>query len=273
VEADICAHLPPGPRLLILDGNNIVRRIYEARRDAPAGERLSGALRASLLSMRRALREFEPTHAVTVFDFGGPTWRHEQVPGYSKGREATPSELTDGLVDLRRQVGEVLGVQCVAVPGIEADDGIAAIALRWCQGGHGACIVCSTDKDMLQLLAHGVHVRDHFARQWRTAAYVQEKFGVLPEQLGDFFALRGDATDGIPGVPGIGAATAADLLRRFGSLQACLDQARTIPGKPGRLLREGRRQAEVSRVLVSFKTDVPLGLSWAKLKVNQGAQG
>lgn len=266
-QTDICAHLPVGPRLLILDGNNIVRRIYEARRDAPSDERLSGTVTATLASVRRALREIAPTHALAVFDFGGPTWRHEQFPGYDKGRSPMADELRDALPGMQSTITDELGVRCLAVPGLEADDTIATVALRWQAAGHGTTVVCSRDKDMLTLLPHGVHVRDHFAREWLDAAYVQEKFGVEPQQLRDYLALRGDKTDGVPGVPGIGPAIAVDLLNRFGTLEACLEQARIIPGQPGRRLREGRREAAMSLALVSFKTDVPLGLTWAALKL------
>lgn len=264
---DVCSHLPPGPRLLILDGNNIVRRVYEARRGAPPEERLTGSLSASMASIRRALREIRPTHAIAAFDYGGNTWRHEQFPGYTKGREPMASGLRDALPGFRDAVTDELGVRCLAVQGLEADDVIATVAMRWSEAGHGSCVVCSTDKDVLTLLPYGVNVRDHFARCWLDAAYVEAKFGVAPSQLRDYLALRGDKSDGVPGVPGVGPATAVDLLKRFGTLEACLEQARIIPGQPGRRLREGRREAERSLALVSFKTDVPLGLTWSALRV------
>ncbi len=266
-NVDVCEHLPAGPRLLIIDGNNVVRRIYEARKDAPPDERLEGAIRATLASFRRALREINPTHAVVVFDFGGETWRHERCPGYSKNRSPMAEELRDAMAGLRQTVTSELGLHCLSIPGLEADDVIATVALRWSIPSRGACVVLSTDKDMLQLLAQGVHIRDHFARVWLDDAHVMSKFGVTPAQIGDYLALRGDKTDGVPGVPGIGPTIAADLLKRFGSLDECLTQARIIPGQPGRRLREGREQARMSRLLVSFKTDVPLGISWASLRL------
>ena len=115
------------------------------------------------------------------------------------------------------------------------------------------------------MLNEQVCIYDHFKGVWRDAAYVQEKFGVKPTQMGDLLALMGDAVDGIPGVDKVGSKTAAALLRINGNLDRLISNADKVAGQVGVNLRKGIETARLSRKLVSFKVDMPLGLTWKML--------
>lgn len=264
--------VPAGDRLLLIDGTNVVRRVYEANPVDDIVERVAAAMRSAKGSFRRAMKEIAPTHVLAVFDFGGLTWRHQMLASYRQGRNPMPEELRVAMLDLYDGLEGELGIRCMSLPNVEADDVIAAAARRWMAQAHGTCVVLSTDKDMLQLLVHGVHVRDHFGHAWRNEEYVAGKYGVSSQLFGDFLALTGDSADGIPGIHGIGRKTAAKLLTQYGSMNACLAAASCgMKGHVGELLRNGEKLARLSRELIEFKTDMRLGICWNDLKVAPAA--
>jgi len=162
-----------------------------------------------------------------------------------------------------------LGLHWIAIVGIEADDAIATLVEKWCGVSHERVIILSTDKDFLQLLSNQVCIFDHFKDRWRDPAYVQEKFGVQPSLMGDLLALMGDAADNIPGVDKVGRKTAAELIRINGHLDRVISNADKVQGQVGMHLRKGIDRARLSRKLVTFKTDVPLGLTWRMLSLKQ----
>lgn len=257
--------------LLIIDALNIVRRIHEAVPGPESEERVADTVTSSLASFRRALKTHHPTHAVAVFDHGGPTWKHALYAPYQAQRKPMP-ELLKGGVQTIQQALPSLGLHWIAIAGIEADDAIATLVEKWCQASADQVTILSTDKDFLQLLSDQVCIYDHFKGRWRDAAYVQEKFGVKPTQMGDLLALMGDAVDGIPGVDKVGTKTAAGLLRINGNLDRVISNADKVGGQVGVNLRKGVETARLSRQLVSFKTDVSLGLTW-RLLLQSGQNG
>ena len=250
--------------LLIIDALNIIRRIHEAIAEPDSQEKVADTINSSLRSFRRALNTHKPTHAVAVFDHGGSTWKHDLYEGYQAHRQPMPQALRDGLLTLQHEL-HGLGLHWIAIEGIEADDAIAALVDKWCKYSAEQAVILSTDKDFLQLLSDQVCIYDHFKDVWRDATYVQEKFGVKPGQMGDLLALMGDAVDGIPGVDKVGRKTAATLLRINGNLDRLISNADKVAGQVGVNLRKGIEIARLSRQLVSFKTDVPLGLTWRML--------
>jgi DNA polymerase-1 len=250
--------------LLIIDAMNVIRRIHEATLLPEGEDKVIHTIQSSLASFRRALKTHSPTHAVAVFDHGGKTWKHELYAGYQANRQPMPTGLREGLQTIKQEL-QSIGLHWIAVEGIEADDAIATLTEKWCQTRADAVIILSTDKDFLQLLNDQVGIYDHFKGVWRDAAYVQSKFGVKPSQMGDLLALMGDAVDGIPGVSKVGAKTAAGLLRINGHLERVISNADKVPGQVGAHLRKGIDMARLSRKLVSFKTDVQLGLTWRML--------
>ena len=250
--------------LLIIDALNIIRRIHEAIAEPDSEEKVADTVQSSLRSFKRALNTHRPTHAVAVFDHGGRTWKHDLYAPYQAKRKPMAPPLRDGLPSLQQEL-QAIGLHWISIEGIEADDAIAALAEKWCQAKSEQAIILSTDKDFLQLLSDQVCVYDHFKDAWRDAAYVQEKFGVKPSQMGDLLALMGDAVDGVPGVDKIGRKTAASLLRINGNLERLISNADKVGGQVGVNLRQGIEIARLSRQLVSFKTDKPLGLTWKML--------
>lgn len=243
---------------------NIIRRIHAAVPGPESEERLADTVTSCLASFRRALNTHRPTHAVAVFDHGGRTCKHALYAPYQAHRKSMP-EILKGGVQTIQQALPGLGLYRIAIAGIEADDAIATLVEKWCRASADPDIILSTDKDFLQMLNDRVCIYDHFKGQWRDPAYVEEKFGVTPLQIGDLLALMGDAADGITGVDKVGAKTAAGLLRINGTLERVISNADKVGGQAGVNLRQGVEAARLSWQLVSFKTDVSLGLTWRLL--------
>jgi len=253
--------------LLMIDAMNIIRRVHEAVPGPDSEEKVADTIKSSLASFKRALKTHTPTHAVVVFDYGGRTWKHDLYEGYQAHRKPMPECLRDGLATIKQELPN-LGLHWIAIKGIEADDAIATLTEKWCKLSLGRAIILSTDKDFLQLLTDQVCIYDHFKGVWRDQNYVAKKFGVKPSQMGDLLALMGDSVDGIPGIHKIGSKTAAELLRINGNLDRVISNSDKVAGQVGANLRKGIEMARVSRKLVSFKTDVPLGLTWRMLLQN-----
>jgi 5'-3' exonuclease len=252
--------------LLVIDALNIIRRIHEAVPGPDSEEKVADTIKSSLASFKRALKTHSPTHAVAVFDHGGRTWKHALYEHYQVNRKPMPEHLRAGLQTIKQELRH-LGLHWIAIEGIEADDAIATLADKLCQANPDPVIILSTDKDFLQLLSDQVCIYDHFKGMWRDQAYVLQKFGVKPAQMGDLLALMGDAVDGIPGVSKVGSKTAAELLRINGNLDRVISNADKVAGQVGAHLRKGIEMARLSRQLVSFKTDVPLGLTWRMISM------
>lgn len=247
------------PKLLLLDGTGVVRRVWDAVQGEDTPERAEGALRSSWGSVLRGCREHEPTHFVAAFDHGGPTWRHRLDPHYKSGHQPPSQHLAAALPGFLDR-SNAHGLRTLRMPDVEADDTIGTLAVKAASRGFEV-VVLSTDKDMLALIQHGVLVYDHFQSEWRDEAYVQARFGISSRQMTDFLALMGDETDGIPGIAGIGPKTAARLLNTYGSLKHVLAAAPEIRGKLGERLRGHGAVARLSYELATLKTDVPMILS------------
>ena len=156
-------------------------------------------------------------------------------------------------------------IKVLCLPEVEADDVIATVVLRWLAEGRGEAIVVSTDKDLHVLIGQGALIWDHFKNQWHDALWVQNKFGVPPEQLEQLLALMGDPTDGIPGVSKVGMKTAAKLLQAYGSIDAILAGAGILKDTVGENLRKDADVLTLSRKLVALKSDVQCGITWNML--------
>jgi protein Xni len=245
-------------RLLIVDALNLIRRVYAATpEDAP--EHATRALDASSQSLRRALKATSPSHAVAVFDGEGTTWRHRLYPDYKAGRKPMPEVLRTDLHRYREAFSRV-GVSSVAKEGLEADDVIATLAVKVAASG-GEAIILSTDKIFCQLVGEGISLRDHFQNRILDRGDIMEKLGVPPEGLVDLWALAGNPTTNIPGVPRVGIKTAAKLLQRYATLEGVLGAAAAIPGKLGESLALAGHadQARTSRALAALRCDLELG--------------
>lgn len=252
-------------KLLAVDGLNLVRRVYEANLAPDSDAKAQGAVKSSFSSLKRALREHAPTHALLAFDAGGHTWRHDLYARYREGRKPMPEPLKQALPAFLDKLAS-FGFCVRQVPGVEADDSLATVVTRATELG-ASSVVLSTDKDLVGLHSPLVAIRDHFKPEWRDEAWALKKFGVAPALVADWLSLTGDDVDGIPGVEGVGPKTAARWLNEYGNLEGVLANAGAIKGKVGETLRASLELARLSRQLVALKTDVALDIErWAQLR-------
>jgi DNA polymerase I len=209
--------------------------------------------------LERLLRDHVGTHLAVIFDAGSKTFRNRIYDQYKAHRPPPPEELIPQFA-LVRESTEAFGVPAIELDDWEADDLIAAYARAAVEAG-GTATVISSDKDLMQLIRPGVTMLDPMKQKPIGVPEVLEKFGVGPEKLIDAQALIGDSVDNVPGVPGIGPKTAAQLLTEFGDLEGVLAAAPGMkPSKRRDLLIEHADKARLSRVLVTLRDDAPLPL-------------
>lgn len=255
------------PTVLLVDALNLIRRVHAAGGVKTGGKNIDGAMDSCVHSLRRALSECQPTHAVCVFEGQGPCFRHRIYSGYKAGRQPMPEDLRTSLHRFKEAFSNA-GVKSVEMESIEADDIIASTAQRI--AGYGAhAIILSTDKIFLQLLSPHIRVRDHFSKAFLDQAYVMKKFGVRPDQFVDLLSLAGDSTNTIPGIPGIGLKTAARLLEQYGTLEGVLENADTIQGKAGTAIAGHAEDALLARKLIRLRDDIELGENLQSFRCGQ----
>ena len=207
-----------------------------------------------------------PTHFAVIFDYSSKTFRKELYPEYKANRSEPPEDLVPqfGLI---REATRAFNLPCIEIEGFEADDIIATYARQAEAAGADATII-SSDKDLMQLVTGHVSMYDSMKDRQIGIAEVVEKFGVAPEKMIDLQSLTGDSTDNIPGVPGIGPKTAAQLLDEFGDLDTLLARAGEIrQNKRRENLIEFADLARLSRELVTLKTDTPVDIDLEGLKL------
>jgi DNA polymerase-1 len=245
------------PSLYVLDALNFLFRAFHALPPlrTTKGEQ-TGAIYGLCQMLLKIEREERPTHLCVVFDAPGPNFRNELYDGYKAHRPPMPPELA-GQIGMVRVVIEAFGLTTLEVPGFEADDIIATLA-RVGTAADLDVVICSSDKDLLQLCRDGVAILDTMKNRRLGPEAVVEKFGVGPDRLGDVLALMGDSVDNVPGVPGIGPKTAAELINKFGTLDELLARATEVKGKRGEALVAAKELVRTSRALVALRDDVPL---------------
>lgn len=236
--------------LLIIDALNLIRRIH-AVQGTPCQDRCVAAL-------QQLLSHTQPTHVVAVFDdeLRREGWRHQLLPDYKAGRPPMPEDLQREMPALQAAFRQA-GVPCWSAEGDEADDLAATLAVKVAQNGYQATIV-STDKGYCQLLAPEIRIRDYFQKRWLDLPFIEQEFGVTPDKLPDFWGLAGIGSSKIPGVTGIGAKSARQLLQQFGSLEALYQQLDAVPDKWRKKLIEQREMAFISQRVATLRTDLNL---------------
>ncbi|HLK89818.1 MAG TPA: DNA polymerase I [Polyangia bacterium] len=252
------------PSLFIVDALNFLFRAFHALPPLTTTKGLqTGAIYGLCQMILRIEREERPTHLCVVYDAPGENFRNAIFSEYKAHRPPMPPELGAQLGMVRRVV-EAFGLAQLEVPGFEADDIIATLA-RVATAAGMEVVICSSDKDLMQLCGGDVSVLDTMKNRRFGVAEVQEKFGVPPALVGDVLALMGDSIDNVPGVAGIGPKTAAELINKFGTLDALLAGAGEIKGKRGASIVEARESIRISRELVRLREDVPLPKTVAEL--------
>lgn len=253
----------PAPILLVVDGTALAFRAFFAVRGLTDGQgRPSGALYGFLSSLLRVLDDHPAERVAVAWDRPEPTFRHRLSAAYKATRERMDEELAMQLPWMR-QGTELLGLAQLDRPGFEADDILASLAAAGAAAGYRVKL-CAGDKDLAQVVGAQVSMvppprRNEAALELGPAA-IEEKFGVPPARMAEWQALVGDASDNVPGVPGVGPKTAALLLQRYGSLEAVLARGpREEKGKLRENLEAHASAARAALALVTLRTDLQLG--------------
>lgn len=249
-------------RIYLLDGSGYIYRAYHGIRDLATSRGLrTNAIYGFTTMLLRLLREERPEHLAVIFDPPrGETFRSRLYPEYKANRAAMPDDLA-AQIPYIRQVVRALNIPALEVPGFEADDVIATVARRTAAEGMEVTVVTG-DKDLMQIVGDRISLLDTMKERRSGPLEVQQRFGVGPERVTDILGLAGDASDNIPGVPGIGEKTAAELVQRFGSLEEVLKWGHLVNGRKRReALRTHADQARLSKVLATVRDDVPLEIS------------
>ena len=206
------------------------------------------------------------THVAVIFDKGSHTFRNDMYDLYKANRSEMPEDLRPQ-IPLTREATAAFNIACEEMEGWEADDIIATLACRAREAG-GRVTILSSDKDLMQLVGDGVEMLDPMKNRRIDADGVFEKFGVGPDRVVDVQALAGDSVDNVPGAPGIGIKTAAQLIQEFGSLEELLDRAEEIKQpKRRQTLIDFRAQIETSKRLVALDCDTPLAFGLDDLEI------
>ncbi|HHC08096.1 MAG TPA: DNA polymerase I [Actinobacteria bacterium] len=249
-------------KLALLDGHSLAYRAFYALPSdlaTPTGQ-VTNAVFGFTSMLIKLLTEERPDAVVVAWDLPGPTFRTEAYEEYKAQREAAPDLFTEQL-PLIHEVLEALGIPQLGVPGYEADDVIATLARRARARGWEVLVVTG-DRDAFQLLEPGITVlytRRGISDIVRAdPAWLEERYGIRPDQYVDYAALRGDPSDNLPGVPGVGEKTAARLLRDHGDLEGIYAHLDELSPKLRENLAGAREQVFLNRDLMRLRDDVPL---------------
>jgi len=254
------------PLLVLIDGHGVIHRAYHALKE-PLVVRKTGEVVSAVYGLANTIlsviEQLQPTHMAVALDPKGPTFRHEMDETYKAHRPETPEDLK-AQIERCIDVLVAFNIPIYRVDGFEADDVLGTLARQAAEQGIDTFIV-SLDSDMVQLVEPKVRAFMFRPYQRDTVIYdeaaARERYGFEPSQMADFKGLKGDTSDNIPGVPGIGEKTAVKLIQQFGSVEnvyAHLDEVE--PEKLRELLRTHEEQARHSKDMATIRTDVPVEL-------------
>ena len=255
------------PQLYLLDGSGYIYRAYYGIRDlATANGMPTNAIYGFTRMLLTLLQEHGPDYLAVVFDRPREeTFRREIYPEYKANRDAMPDDLVPQIPYIKKVV-EALNLRTLETPGFEADDLIATLAKRYAAEGIQVTVVTG-DKDLMQIVDDRIELLDTMKDKRSGRQEVLARFGVLPELVPDVLGLAGDTSDNIPGVPGIGEKTAAELIQKFDSLEGVFKWRSLVNGKKRREnLKNYADQARLSQQLATVRYDVPLDVELSELQ-------
>ncbi|MFC1924233.1 DNA polymerase I [Chloroflexota bacterium] len=261
------------PLLLLFDGHALVHRAFHALPPlsvSKTGEP-TGAVYGFVRMLLKGLQDFKPTHCAIAFDRPAPTFRHIEFEEYKAHRPKAPDELISQFGRVR-QVAEAFSISTFELDGYEADDLLGTISRQAAAQGVETIIVTG-DTDTMQLVSPEVRVllpqRSFGDITLYDEEAVRQKYGVAPEQITDLKGLKGDPSDNIPGVPGIGEKTAAKLIQQFGSVEGIYEHIdEVVPDKVRKILIEHESKAKQSKRLATIVTDAPITFESANCKTS-----
>jgi DNA polymerase-1 len=252
----------PRRRIFLLDGHSLAYRAFFALPASLATStgQVTNAVYGFTSMLIKLLAEERPDLVAVAFDHGPPTVRLEKFPEYKAGRRETPADFTSqlGLID---EVLDALAIPVIRVEGHEADDALGTLAVRSAEEGIDAVLV-TADRDFFQLVRPGIRVmynrRGISDILLMDEAAVEDRYGIPPERYLDYVALKGDPSDNIPGVPGVGEKTAAKLIQEYGSVEALVEHADELRGKLKENVASHADQLELNKELARIVTDLDL---------------
>ncbi|PTV96075.1 DNA polymerase I [Rhodobacter aestuarii] len=261
-----------GCHLHLIDGSAFIFRAYHAlppltrKSDGLPVGAVAGFTNMIYRYIEEAKGDDAPTHAAVIFDYSSKTFRNEIYPAYKENRPPAPEDLRPQF-PLTREATRAFNLACLEIEGFEADDIIATLARQAREAG-GRVTIISSDKDLMQLVGNGVGMLDAMKNLVIGPDEVEAKFGVRPEKVVDVQALAGDSVDNVPGAPGIGIKTAAQLIADYGDLETLLERASEIKQPKRReTLINFADQIRISKQLVTLCDTVPLEFGLDTLEV------
>ena len=257
-------------KVYLIDGSAYIYRAYHGVRPLTNSKGLHTHAVFGFISMvRKLIREKEPRHLLVAFDSRGKVFRHDMYPEYKANRPPMPEDLAEQIPFIKRFVASS-NIPVLETAGVEADDLIASVTSKLKQEGHEVIIV-SGDKDLLQLVDEEVVMWDPMKDKTMDREGVLEKYKVQPEVLLDLFALIGDSSDNVPGVPGVGPKTAEKLINEFGSLDGLYENVESMKkSKMKEKIIDNRDAAYLSKELIRLKEDADVPESLDALEVRDG---
>ncbi|OIO48547.1 MAG: hypothetical protein AUJ32_00385 [Parcubacteria group bacterium CG1_02_40_82] len=265
--------------IVLVDSHALIHRAFHAlpTLTTKKGERVN-AVYGFVSILLKVLKELKPDYLVATFDLPGPTFRHKEFEAYKATRVKAPDELYQQ-IDRVKEILKAFDIPIFEKAGYEADDIIGSLVQKVKnKKSKVKSIIVTGDLDTLQLVDDKVNVYTLKKGIGDTIVYdekaVEERYGLKPEQMPDFKGLKGDSSDNIPGVPGIGEKTAVELLKEFGTIENLYERLEKSPGqiknkKTADKLLENKDQAFFSKYLATIKKDIVLELDWEKLKFKQ----
>lgn len=244
-------------KILLLDSNSLMHRAYHALPNLKSSKGLyTGAIYGFLSILLRLIKEQKPTHIAAAFDLHGPTFRHEMFKAYKATRKPMDEELRQQVEPLKELI-TAMGIKIVSLQGYEGDDILGTLSKRF----DDECIIVTGDRDSFQLVSPTTKVFWTKKGVSDIEVYDEERLlqdGFTVSQFIDYKALRGDTSDNVPGIPGVGEKTAKQLLEKYGSLDEILAHADEIQGKLGQNVQNSKDIAILSKELVTINCDVPV---------------
>ena len=256
-------------RLLLIDLMPILYRGYFVFLHRP--RRTASGINTSPLSLfastlEQLLRDLQPTHLAIAAESISPTFRHERFPAYKAQREKMPEDIA-AAIGQAEELAKAWGLHIVREEGFEADDVLGTLATRGVKAGFDV-IIASPDKDLGQLAEPGIRILHPGEKTLLTEKDICEHWELdSAQQLIDYLALSGDASDNVPGVSGIGPKTAKQLLKTYGSVENILEHTGELSQKMGDKIREHAEEARLSKFLVTIVRDAPINVEWDTLCV------
>lgn len=255
------------PPVILVDGSYYLFRCFHGLPPLSNQDGLpTNAIRGVLNALGKLIKKYDPTHMAVAFDTKAPTFRHKLSDLYKAHRPPMDDDLQVQIPYIHELI-EKLGIALIKIDGFEADDIIGTLARNACMQGYSV-VISTGDKDMAQLVNDCVILEDSFKDKITDVAGVFDKFGVHNTQIADYLTLMGDSSDGIAGIPKVGAKTASKLLGEYGNIEGILANLANIKGMVGQKIAEHQDEIPLNRTLATIVTDLQLPISFDELRLD-----